>query len=306
LTVVYVFPSDVPDTTTIILVANPKSKPGAADNFSSSALYNFHAGADKQMTAGKTFTFKFNGSDLTVGIVNKAVVELGEGGTEIGKAKTGVITNLANGLRVWAGTVKDPFFGNQMGLRGFKTAASEGKFNPAAFDNGQNAFAGSIASAMVLDIPNALLPETIYYYGTSAWYDHGHWHQVNRIGFVLMPHLYLSSNDENTAKNNDPITTDRTRRELVASTIERYARLGGGQSNARAYAEKMADMLLPDAVPYRVGTASHYSVENPNGRGLADDAMDVALTWLAGVPIIDKAGVEAGRENKPFPFVVYA
>jgi hypothetical protein len=34
--------------------------------------------------------------------------------------------------------------------------------------------------------------------------------------------------------------------------------------------------------------------------------MDVALTWLTGVPITDEAVAEAGRENKSFPFLVYA
>ena len=250
LTDVYVFPSDVAGKTTMILVANPKSQPGAEDNFSSSALYNFHAAADKDMTAGKTFTFRFNGRELSVGVVEGAVVELGDEGTKIGSANLGEITVFTNGVRVWTGTVRDPFFGNQIGLRGFKSAANEGVFMLTAFDNAQNAFAHSIASAIVMDIPNAMLSETVYYYGTSAWYDHGHWHQVNRIGFVLMPHLYLSSNDENSVKNSDPVTTDRSRRESVARTIERYARLAGGQRDARAYAEEMADMLLPDAVPY--------------------------------------------------------
>jgi len=58
---------------------------------------------------------------------------------------------------------------------------------------------------------------------------------------------------------------DAQHRDLAAATIEKYARLAGVQSDLAAYARRIAESILPDAVPYRIGSRAHYGLDGANG-----------------------------------------
>lgn len=44
-----------------------------------------------------------------------------------------------------------------------------------------------------------------------------------------------------------------------------------------AYANRVADMVMPDVLTYQPGTPAHYGVEALNDRALQDDAMNTGL-----------------------------
>lgn len=310
LTDVYAFESDLPGKTCLVLIANPKSKLGASDNFSTDAVYKFNLGADKLHRDGLAYTVRFSSGAATVGLVKNSADSLGFAGQDVGAAQLNQVTELPTGLRFWAGTVRDPFFGNQDGLHELREAFAKGALDLNAFKRhaGQSPFAGIVSSAIVLEIPNELLPPTIYYYASVDWRDHGHWHRANRVAHVLVPHLYLfSTTDEQRSARNEHLPAfDSQWRDLAAETIEKYARLAGFQPDPAAYAKRIANSILPDAVPYKIGSEAHYGLDGANGRKLTDDAMDAVLSWVVGAPVNDGVEQPDGRVAANFPFVVPA
>ena len=123
-----------------------------------------------------------------------------------------------------------------------------------------------------------------------------------------MPHLYLfaATDEQRTLRHEHLPAQDHQHHALAVSTIEAYSRLAGFQADPAGYAQAMAERLLPDAVPYEIGTAAQYRADGANGRKLTDDAMDVALSWVLGAPVSDEVDQPAGRATTTFPFVVPA
>ncbi len=310
LTDVYAFESDRPGKTCLVLILNPKSTAGASDNFSTDAIYKFHLGADKFHRKSQTYTVRFGVDAASIGLLPRTDDSLGLSGDDVGEAQLHQVTEFPSGLRFWAGTVRDPFFGNQNGLRELREALAKGALDLGAFNRhaGQSPFADIVSSAIVLEIPNISLSPIIYYYASVEWRDHGHWHRANRVAHVLVPHLYLFSttDEQRSARNEHLPALDSQWQALAAETIEKYARLAGFQSDPKSYAKRIADSILPDAVPYKIGTEARYGMAGANGRKLTDDAMDVALSWVVGVAVNDGVDQPKGRVSGSFPFVVPA
>jgi hypothetical protein len=308
LTDVYAFESDLPGKTCLVLILNPKSKVNAADNFSADAIYKFHLGADKLHDGGLIYAVRFRAGIAKVSLLEQSPDGLGLTGNDVGEAPLNQVAELPTGLRFWAGTVHDPFFGNQNGLRELREAFAKGALDLGAFQRhpGESPFVGIVSSAIVLEIPNQMLPQTIYYFASVDWHDQGHWHKANRVGYVLVPHLYLFSttDEQRSSRNEHSPALDSQYQALAAETIENYSRLAGIQSDAAAYAKRIAESILPDAVPYRIGSKAHYGVDGANGRKLSDDAMDAALSWVVGTSVNDGVAQPAGRVSQSFPFVV--
>lgn len=308
LTDVYAFESDLPGRTCLILILNPKSAAGDPNNFSGEAIYKFHLGADKLHSGGLTYTVQFRAGVAKIGLLEQSQDSPGEAGREVGVAHLNEIAELPEELRFWAGTVKDPFFGNQNGLHELREAFAKGDLDLNAFIRhaGESPFTGIVSSAIVLDIPNKLLPPAIYYFASADWRDQGHWHRANRVAYVLVPHLYLfSTTDEQRSSRHEHLPPlDSQYQAFAAATIEKYTRLAGFQKDPAAYARRIAETILPDAVPYRVGSKAHYRMDGANGRRLSDDAMDAALSWIVGAPVNDGVDQPEGRVSQHFPFVV--
>ncbi len=304
MTDVYAFRSHEPGKTILIMNANPTTKAGQAD-FGKDGLYNLHFGFDRQLKSGHTFTFKFDGSQMQMSWHESANPELGAQGEVKSSGAIGETIECSSGVRWWAGAIHEPFAGNGLGLGAFREAVAKGEFQPELFNNGDQAnvlFDGKHVSSIVMEVPNKYLGTKIFYYGTTAWYDQDHWHQVNRIGHVLLPHLYMLTPPYKNAENETRPVTDEERREWVKSTIESFARVSG-HKDATAYAEEMSKVIMPDVVPYVIGTEAHYGVYHLNGRKLSDDAMDTAVHILCGRQIEDYVR-PTGNYTGSFPYVV--
>jgi hypothetical protein len=299
----YVFQSARPDHTTFVMCTNPQSKAGSAEGLHQAGLYTFHIAAGRQLLTGCAYTFQRHGGQVRVGLSPHPVPELGDSGSEIGRVPYYTTSTLANGVKVWIGVVKDPFAGNPKGMHLFLEAAAKGEFNPEAFDNRESPFENMLTTAIVFEVPNDQLPPTVHYSGSSAWFDHGHWHRVNRIGHVLVPHLYLQEAEHRQAHDGSSHSTDHQRIEIAVDIIKRHAKLAGVQADPEHYAREMANRLLPDVVPYRVGTPAAYVVDSPNGRALTDPAMDTALHWLVGAPLSAQTPPH-DRATAAFPYLV--
>ena len=86
LTDIYAFASDLPGKTCLVLIANPKSKAGASDNFSTDAIYKFHLGADRLHRDGLIYSVRFGARAATIGLVQKSEDHLGVTGHDLGAA----------------------------------------------------------------------------------------------------------------------------------------------------------------------------------------------------------------------------
>lgn len=306
MTDVYVFRSTEPGKTVVVMNMNPQTAAGKA-GFGTSGLYSFHAGFDRDLKSGRTITFKFDGEKMHLGWIDSANPQLGTQGDVKSSGAIGETVNCPSGIRWWVGPIHETFAGNGLGLGAFKEAVGKGEFKPELFNNGDKAnalFEGKFVSSIVIEIPNKYLGSKIYYYATSAWYDHDHWHQVNRIAHVLLPHLYLETPEHNKAENEGRPVTDGERRQWVLATVEKFHRVAG-HTDAKARAEKIADVIMPDVVPYIIGTEAHYGVAWLNGRKLSDDAMDTAVELLTGRFIEDYIH-PTGNYQHAFPYVLPA
>jgi len=160
------------------------------------------------------------------------------------------------------------------------------------------------SSIIVVEVPNSMLPDTIHVFATSAMQLDGKWIQVNRLAHPLLTHLFIMG-DDNLSIEHVAHRPDEDSRRLfwVAATIARVATLAGTQKDPIAYGDEMAARLLPDMIPYKVGSKAHYSVEEFNGRPTTDDAMDTALSICIGTSFTDKANT-FDRHPTTFPYVV--
>ena len=70
----------------------------------------------------------------------------------------------------------------------------------------------------------------------------------------------------------------------------------------------MARELLPDVLPYVVGTPAIYGFATCNGRTMADNAPEAMLSFVSGtaVPSGLKPSVAKNLRNDKFPYVVLA
>ena len=68
------------------------------------------------------------------------------------------------------------------------------------------------------------------------------------------------------------------------------------------YAGKVADMVMPDVLTYKIGSLAGYTVDSLNGRALSDDAMNTVLHLMTGVAVDDNADDEK-RYSDTFPYI---
>ncbi len=318
MTDIYCFPSSNQGMTTFILNFNPQASPDSTfyKNFGNKKGHRqLHIGYDKNMKKGISLGFSFSGNKIKIYAAPSANPELGNKGKRIGKGKLNETIYLKNGMQVWTSIVKDPFNGNGEGIYAkMKPAVAKGEWDETAFSSlkGHDLFKGKNIVTIVVDIPNEMLGDKIYYHasssakikGTEKGHGHAHWHRINRIGHVLLPHLYMETVSDSEKQNAGNILDDKERRANCMRMLEKYTTLAKSQSNPKAYAKKMTDMLLPDFIPYTIGTPASYNLPVINGRKLSDNAMDTALEILVGKPFPNYTDVNTANFTATFPYLI--
>jgi len=304
LTDLFVFEAATPGKTVFIVAVNPQTKNDGTASFGESGLYNIHISADHALTSGLTLTFRPSNGNIVVGRHDGPNPALGVEGTQLGMAPVGKATKLPNGLRLWAGGARDPFVGNADGLGQFQAALTAGRYDAKAFDNASNLFQSLFTSALVIEVPNDLLPREFNVFASSAMLMDGRWMQVNRLAHVLTTHLFLMADPTLSAEHvmHRP-DEDPQRKQWIAAMIARASGLAKSQADPLAYGDRMAERLIPDMLPYRVGTKARYAVDSFNGRATTDDAMDAVLSIFVGQTMTDNANT-FDHHPREFPYLV--
>ena len=94
----------------------------------------------------------------------------------------------------------------------------------------------------------------------------------------------------------------------LADRVAAVVASGRTAVDAHGYGETMARELLPDVLPYVVGTPASFGFATRNGRSLADNAPEVMLSMVAGtaVPSGLKPSANESLRRSSFPYVVPA
>lgn len=302
LTDLFVFDAAEENRTVFMIDCNPQTKEKAA--FHEAGVYSVHMSENESLSKGFTFTVTVKGDELTLGKTPFANPAVGTIGEPIMTAKIGESKESAEGIRIWAGAARDPFVGSAGGIVAFKERLAAGSFDSGALLGHGDFFATLNTSAIVIEVPNEILPRHIHTFASTALYLDGQWVQVNRLANVLMTHLFMFQGPlEQLEHVQHRPDTDHERQSEISSTVLRAVALAGSQQDPVKYADAIADALTPDLLPYEVGTAASYAVKRRNGRRPTDDAMDTVLSMFAGQELKDDAN-EFDRHPGTFPYVV--
>jgi hypothetical protein len=225
------------------------------------------------------------------------------------------------GVRAWCGAAADPFYLDLHQLAHILEGLQHeqpiefGEWTPA---QAASTFTGSQICAIVLEIPHydaELRPGRPIGVWAAAKLatDAGGWRQVNRAGLPMMWPLFraLGGDDDSADYQRDTIArpaddrandTDRIAA-FVAAAVRRT-----GVSDPDGYGRAVAARLLPDVLPYRVGTAAAFAFAGFNGRALADNAPEVmyGLITNSAVPTGLAAASASATYQDKFPYIVPA
>jgi hypothetical protein len=227
-------------------------------------------------------------------------------------------TASGGGARLWAGHVKDSFYvdlsllGIVNGAVANGTAVDLSGWHP---DKAQNSFAGSTVRTIVLEVPhqNAILrPGTRIgvWAATKLATDAGGWRQINRFGFPMMWPIFWPDDIQFT----DPANTRHPSEDFAAegSHLAEHVAAGvaatGTSADPDAYGQAVARTLLPDVLPYVVGTPAVFGFATRNGRTLADNAPEAMMSLVVGtaVPGGLKPSVAEHLRTGQFPYLTPA
>lgn len=304
----YVFASERPDHTVFVMDVSVTPEAGEGGIFSTDALYNIHVSSDETFETGHTFTLDFNeDNQFTVYQSDTPNGDVGAVGDEIGEGTIGEASELSDGIKVWAGAIQDPFYGNSPSLGLLRAQLNAGQpYNSDiwAQAEGTSIFVGRKAGSIVLDVPNSMLGSTLRVFMTTAIQQDDTWQQVQYSANPLFSHIMLFENEALK------VSHDRSRpnmqnaiKPIVAARISRAATLADSQEDPIKYGNDVADTLVPDVLTYEAGTPAIYSAAERNGRPLDDDAMSEVLTMLLGTPTDQK--IENPKlYTESFPYVI--
>ena len=290
---VYVFKSATAGRTVIAMTVNPAINLLGPRNFADNGLYTFNidltgdARVDRRITV--TFGAPDDGTQRYVVRASGSTVATGHTGTRSGSTNR-------DGWRAFAGPRSDPFFFDLLGFLG--SVKGQGT---RALDDGKQTdfFVGLNTLGIVLEVPNRYLGGSGHQVGvwaTTSWVDgDGDWHRADQMGRPAINTVFNAAAADKEAFNRTPPHLQATamggkfRNNMIATLIALSALSGTAYTPTEAGG--IADLLLPDLVTYTVGSVAAGPL---NGRGLADDVIDVELNIVTkGAVPTDMIGAHA-------------
>jgi len=242
----------------------------------------------------------------------------GATGTQILAGMTGEPAN-QDDVRVWAGRIGDPFYVDLAELNAINAAVNNGtRVDASAWspDKATNSFAGTTVESIVLEVSHddpRLRPgvRTGVWCDTKLATDAGGWRQVNRFGHPMMWPIFWPDDTDfsNPANDRHPSVDFDADGSYIADKISAVVSANGTSEDPRGYGQTVARQLLPDVMPYQVGTPATYGfAAELNGRTLADNAPEVMFSLVldrATTSGLTPSVCEQLRKDT-FPYVVAA
>jgi hypothetical protein len=289
ITDVYAFqsPSNA-NNTVLVMGVNPLAGVLNDGTFNSAASYEFKIDSDGDANEDLTYKVTFSGSGSQQGVTLRSLPAK-KGSSVVARGTTGQNIEIAGGGWITAGVFDDPFF---FDLAGFLAVDF---CNP-----GTNFFAGLNISAIVLEVPSSWLgSNNIGVWARTVLNDQ----QVDRMARPAINTVFIPNNvfepagsepSQKSAFNSaKPRNDQRDFRGEVVDTLEIF--YGAGSPTPQA----LADFLLPDILTVDTSNPAGF----PNGRGLADDVIDIELGLVTnGVVTSDCVGNDSAFTSS-FPYL---
>ncbi len=310
-----------PDTTVMAMTVNPNAGVSAPDTFRDEGLYAFRFDLNDDAREELAFKVRF-GNVIHAGEdkhshtqsfeVRRAAGEAARQGLEgelLIAGTTNQIETTADGVKAYAGLAPDLFAVDGVALHNFfKDIYQEKRFNAAAFENRQNSFAGWNVTAIVLEVPNAMIGSvSMRAWSTVSLYGHAPEVQVSRWGLPMITNIFLSDPELGDAHREDynraaPIEDVARFAPLLRDFAAKVTRLAGSAADPEEYGRQLSARLCPTTLPYRLGTAASFRHDGLNGRPLDDDVMDVMLTLASNTPLADGVAPDKTKMRSDFPY----
>jgi len=292
----------------------------AEPGFHPEARYEFKVHFDGAGFEELTYRVSFGGADGA----GRQALELhaltgeqargdGEDGELVLTGRTGE-TATGGGARLWAGRIADSFYIDLSLLAIVNGAVAKGSApDLAGWDPGaaHNSFAGTHARSIVLEIPHShplLRPgaKAGVWCATKLATDAGGWRQVNRAGYPMMwPIFWPDDTDFANPANTRHPSQDAADASHLAALVAAVTAAAGTAGDPDGYGQAVAAELLPDVLPYVVGTPAIFGFTARNGRTLADNAPEAMLSLVTGaaVPSGLTPAVAQHLRSASFPYV---
>ncbi len=221
-----------------------------------------------------------------------------------------------NGTRIWAGRINDPFFIDLDQLATVNAAfQNAAKVDRSAWrpEDAKNSFGGKTVEAIVLEVserdPMLSTGTRIgVWCATKLATDAGGWRQINRAGHPMMWPIFWPTDTDfsNDADTRHPAHDRSAEADNLAGVIARVVAANGTSGDPEGYGRMVADKLLPDVLPYRVGSEASYGFAGHNGRTMLDNAPEVmfSLVLNTGTTSGLTSDITAGARDAKFPYVV--
>jgi hypothetical protein len=292
--------------------------------FHPEAKYEFKIDTDGDAVEDLTYRLTFGelGADgsqklelrrLTGAMASQAHAE----GTVVAQGPTGQTVTSVDGLRLWTGKAGDPFWIEPDVLHAIGHAFTDGTradLSSWSSDRATNFFAGHTVYSIVLEVPDLeLLPVADADKHISVWAltslatDAGGWRPINRTGHPMIQPLFTQFNEDLGDRLNATLPADdlnnygKTVADAVAAVVAAY----GTAEDPAAYGAAVAAKLLPDTLPYTIGSSAVYGFNELNGRSLTDNAPDVMFSLATNTAFtigLTKDSVTTKPSNR-FPYV---
>ncbi len=291
---VYAFQSPANTSNTVlIMTVNPLAGVLNDGTFRSSAAYEFKVDSNGDAKEDLTYRVEFGSPDasLVQGVTLRQMPARGDG---VFKAKgtTGTDIPVAGGGTLRAGMFDDPFFFDLVGFLGLHFCAP-----------GTNFFTGLNVSAIVLEVPSSTLGASdVGVWGRTALGDT----QIDRMGRPAINTVFIPNNvfepsgtepsQRNAFNAGKPRSDQRDFRGEVVDTLEIF--YGAGNPTV----DGLADFLLPDILTVDTSSTAGF----PNGRGLADDVIDIELGLVTNGAVTTDCVADDSAFSTSFPYLAAA
>jgi hypothetical protein len=294
--------------------------PDAPRGFHPDARYEFRIDADDDQIPDLTYRLAFGPADqagcqavelrrLTGQDADADPNEvLAEPGEVLARGRTGTAVDGARGVKLWAGPAHDPFFldgdvlhavgdafhaGTRVGLSGWSPAAAQNA--PFGWDD---------VYSIVLEVPDADLLAVAPDGRIDSWAltvlatDAGGWQPIDRAGLPMV-HPLFAQHDDHLADQLNTATPAEDRKlfgDHFAQAIAKVVSAYGTAADAELYGRAVANKLLPNVLPYTVGTQAVFGYGVWNGRSLIDNAADVMFSLATNTAL----STVVTKESVPF------
>lgn len=317
----FVFPGE--KSTVFVMDVNSNVTGSYAEpGFHPEARYEFKIHVDGADVESLTYRFAFAEPDADgrqrfrlEELTDAAAREDSADGRPVLEGRTGEAAT-GDGVKAWAGRISDAFYIDLSLLAIVNEAVGKG----TALDlsdwwarEAKNTFAGTTVESLVLEVSHehpVLRPgaRVGVWAATKLATDAGGWRQINRAGHPMMWPIFWPGDTDfsNPANTRHPSEDRAAAGEFIAERVAAVVAATGTSADPEGYGQVVANQLLPDVLPYVVGTPALYGFAARNGRTLADNAPEAMLSLVtnSGVPAGLTSAANEHLRRAEFPYVV--